>query len=515
MGPEAVFLFRFLLTGVAILLAFLASATWNRRQEAPETTVFAVLLASMAVYSFGYAGELAQTSVAGASRWLDVEYLALPWAGALWLLAACRRHGIKVRASLLFVIPLITFVGHFTNFRNLFYAAPMTMVHRPPFWVLSVERGPLSTLDNAYLLVAFLAGSWLYLSGFRHASPLYRKQALIMLLGSVVPFAGYFLFYFGLSPWGLDITPIALSITCGMLYYGIFHCGVFDLAPLARALIFDTSRDSVLILDNRDRLLDFNPAASKLLPVLCRKNVGAEVATLLADRPNLANAICGAGNPAEFEVEADGESHFFEVRTWPLFSDSMAFGRGRLGRAVVLAEVTAQVHLREELRRYAETDALTGLANRRRFHQALETECMRFGRGEAPFSVLMIDLDFFKEVNDQFGHPAGDAVLVAVAKRLLVTLRKTDLLARYGGEEFSVLLPETPCEGAGVIAERLRLAIGEAPVEVDGVPIALTVSVGVASHAGEGEPDPLLLLKKADLALYRAKTAGRDRVEVA
>ena len=112
MGPEVVVLVRFLLTGVAVLLAFIVALTWSRRREAPEATTFAVLVASMAVYSFGYAGEVAQSSIGSAVFWLHVEYLALPWAGGLWVLAACQHNGIRVRKPLLFIIPAITFVGH-------------------------------------------------------------------------------------------------------------------------------------------------------------------------------------------------------------------------------------------------------------------------------------------------------------------------------------------------------------------------------------------------------------------
>jgi diguanylate cyclase (GGDEF)-like protein len=514
MGPDAVVLARFLLTGVALLLVFLATVTWNRRKEAPEATTFAILVFSMAIYTFGYAGELAQTTVEAAQHWLDVEYLALPWAGGLWVLAACRHNGIKVRTPLLFVIPIITFIGHYTNFRNLFYTAPMTLIHRGPFWVLNMPRGPLSTLDNAYLMVAFLAGAWVYFSAYRNASPLFKKQALIMVLSSFVPIIGYFLFLADLSPWGLDITPITLTITCGLLYYGIFHCGVFDLAPLARTLIFNTIRDAVLILDTRDRLLDYNPAAAAVFPVLDKKSIGADIEVLFFATPGLTSALSGAENTLEFELVTEGNSESFEIRTWPLFSDSLAFGPGRLGRAVIFADVTAQVRLREELRRRAETDPLTGVANRRRFHQALEVECIRFTRGHAPLSLLMIDLDHFKDINDRYGHPSGDAVLLAIAQRLMLSLRKTDLLARYGGEEFSILLPETRIEGAGVIAERIRVAVCQAPVEVDGELIPISVSVGVASHANNREVDPQILLKKADLALYRAKAMGRNRVEV-
>ena len=513
MGIDFVVLARFLLTGIALLLGFLAAITWNRRKDAPEATIFAVLVASMAVYTFGYAGEIAQTTVTDARRWLDVEYLALPWAGALWVLAACRHNGLKGRTPLLFVIPVITFIGHYTNFRNLFYTAPMFLSHREPFWVLTVQRGPLSLLDNAYLMVSFLAGSWIYLSGLRNASSLFRKQAIVMVLGSFLPFAGYFLYLSNLSPWGLDITPITLGVTCLFLYYGIFHCGIFDLAPLARNLIFNSMRDAVLILDTKDRLLDFNPAAKDLLPVLNKRNLGTEVVPMLAGTPGFAGAVRRAEEHAEVRV-GDEDARFYEVRTWPLFHSSPSAAARPVGRTVIFAEVTDKVRLREELRGRAETDPLTGIANRRRFHQSLEIECLRFTRSHFPLSVLMIDLDFFKDVNDEYGHPVGDAVLRIVAQILLLSLRKTDLLARYGGEEFAVLLPETRVEGARVIAERIRRTVFEKPIVADGCEIRVSVSVGIASQVADSEAVPETLLKKADRALYRAKALGRNRVEV-
>jgi diguanylate cyclase (GGDEF)-like protein len=513
MGIDVVVLARFLLTGIALLLAFLAAITWNRRQDAPEAATFAVLVASMAVYTFGYAGEVVQTTTIAARHWLDVEYLALPWAGGLWVLAACRHNGLKGHAPLLFLVPFITFAGYYTNFMNLFYTAPMEMARRGPFSVMVVHRGPLSTLDNAYLMVCFLAGTWIYLSGLRHASSLFRRQAVVLVLSSLLPFVGYFVYLAGLSPWGLDITPITLGVTCALIYYGIFHCGIFDLAPLARNMIFNSMRDAVLILDTRDRLLDFNPAAKALFPILNKRNLGTEVVPMLAGAPIFAKAIGDAEERTEVAV-GDAELESYEVRTWPLFTASSNAASRLVGRAVIFADVTAQVRLREELRGRAETDPLTGVANRRRFYHALEVECLRFTRNHLPLSVMMIDLDYFKEVNDQYGHLAGDAVLRIVAQLLLLCLRKTDLLARYGGEEFAVLLPETPIEGAEVIAERIRQTICQKPIVAEGFPIQVSVSVGLASHADEREATPEILLKKADLALYRAKASGRNRVEV-
>jgi len=166
----------------------------------------------------------------------------------------------------------------------------------------------------------------------------------------------------------------------------------------------------------------------------------------------------------------------------------------------------------DRLRRRSLTDPLTGLANRRHFVQALATEVARSRRYGAPLTVLLIDIDYFKRVNDRFGHAAGDGALATVANGLRSSCRQTDLPARYGGDEFALLLPETTAERGLLFAERLAAVLRTAPPNVEGAP-ALTLSIGVAEGARGENADQLL--KRADEALYQAKDAGRNRTVLA
>jgi diguanylate cyclase (GGDEF)-like protein len=156
------------------------------------------------------------------------------------------------------------------------------------------------------------------------------------------------------------------------------------------------------------------------------------------------------------------------------------------------------------------TDVLTGVKNRRSFDLTLEEECMRAQSRHATASLLMIDVDNFKGFNDSFGHPAGDEVLVAVARLLQSELRNSDFLFRYGGEEFTVILPDTSRKGAFVLAERFRRIVQRAPWSKR----PITISIGVAA-TNETVTSPNELLQAADGALYRAKQAGRNRVSMA
>lgn len=159
---------------------------------------------------------------------------------------------------------------------------------------------------------------------------------------------------------------------------------------------------------------------------------------------------------------------------------------------------------------YATLDALTNLNNRRQFETRLGQEISITKRQNNPLCAMMIDIDFFKKVNDTYGHAAGDEVLRTVASIIKEQLRESDIPARYGGEEFAVLLPFTKIEEAQIVGERLRKAVEAHPVRVDNVEIAVTISMGLAEYnrVETGEE----LFERADKALYEAKKGGRNRV---
>ncbi len=187
-------------------------------------------------------------------------------------------------------------------------------------------------------------------------------------------------------------------------------------------------------------------------------------------------------------------------------------------QSLVEERTAALERLNQELQRLTATDGLTGVANRRRFDEALEHEWRRAIRANAPLACIMIDIDHFKAFNDRYGHLQGDACLRQIAHALVSTVRRAgDIVARYGGEEFAVVLPATTLVGAKLVAEQLRTDVVKLKIQHDASATGphVTISLGVASTVPRQGVAPATLVAAADRALYQAKRSGRNCVELA
>lgn len=219
----------------------------------------------------------------------------------------------------------------------------------------------------------------------------------------------------------------------------------------------------------------------------------------------------GACHSFTYSLEQEGANvQWFEARMVPLED-----GSEEPSRVVWIdRDITRQKQLYEQVEQLANTDALTGLANRRYFFETAQAFLDRHASDQALCAFILIDIDHFKEVNDGFGHLAGDEVLNKVAARLAQQVRSSDMVARYGGEEFAVFLPYTSREEAEVIATRLCQAIKREPFPLGETLIPLSISVGLVSAWVSSDLQIDQMIERADGALYAAKQAGRNTVRV-
>lgn len=211
----------------------------------------------------------------------------------------------------------------------------------------------------------------------------------------------------------------------------------------------------------------------------------------------------------------DGRRIWVSDISYPWFDDSGAI-IGSVGSLRDISDrIAAENKVKEELKRIANTDPLTGISNRRVFFEKSEEELKRIKRGHGQFSMLLLDIDHFKKINDTYGHDVGDFVLIEVTKVIKQCLREIDIPARLGGEEFGIFLPETGAQGAFHVAERVRSTIAKHSFMADAkqnCPIGCTVSIGITTAQFDDDMDATRMYKMADTRLYIAKNSGRNQV---
>lgn len=286
---------------------------------------------------------------------------------------------------------------------------------------------------------------------------------------------------------------------------------------------FNLSLDMICIAGVDGRFKHVNPAFERCLGYRPEELVGRPFLDFVHpdDREPTereAAAIPDGNGTVHFRnryFDREGEVHWLEWTSAPLRDEGLIYAVAR--------DVTERKELEQELERLSQRDPLTGLFNRRRFEEELRRQLAytrRYGKGGA---LLMLDLDRFKQINDELGHAAGDEALRHVAELLRENLRASDtvardvdpMVARLGGDEFVVLLPEADRQGAQTVAERLAAVIGGSPLDVDGRAVELRASIGVATFDEDGIPAEQELLAAADRAMYLAKASGGDGAKLA
>ena len=270
-----------------------------------------------------------------------------------------------------------------------------------------------------------------------------------------------------------------------------------------RALI-NLAPDAILVIAADHTVLSANPAAAKIFGIDDGDGiVGWHISRILPG----ASAMFEADRGAQ-EVRGDSVG----LRDGVLFPVSLSMARLDAQRVMVMAtDITERVRLTQELQELARTDPLTGLANRRAFIDAADSEFHRGKRSNTLSAILMIDIDHFKQINDRYGHEVGDSGLIRLAMTLKTMIRASDFPARFGGEEFVLLLTDVDKSGAVDMAERIRLAISECVIQSQDRSFHMTVSIGVSLFSKQ-DSNWSDALRRADQGMYQAKNLGRNMV---
>lgn len=523
-----------LLNLISVVVAlFVAVISWQRRRTSGGLTLF-LLMVAVAQWGLFSAVEIAAQTIPEKIFWSKIAYIGTLTSPVFFLLFALdytgKRKWLSFQSTSLFlIIPVLTFLLALTNEHhgqiwNSFTPHPENPMilqygHGPLFWV--------GVFGYGYLCI--LIASILLLRAALNLPHTYRQQSVALLLASVFPWGGNLFYLSGLHLLqGIDLTPISFSITGMISAYAIFRFRLLDLVPVARDVLIEIMQDGVIVLDSKNRLLDINPSALKMIGKDQKSIIGSPVTVVFDEQIKM---IQHTDPSSVFHLQipwGDHKESILDIHVVPITSMPHTYA----GRLMTLRDVTQQKKIESELqeanerlrvqiseinelqhtlREQAIRDPLTGLYNRRFLNEILELELVRAERENQTVSLVMLDLDRFKDFNDTYGHSAGDEMLRELGELLRTQTRQGDFACRYGGEEFVIVMPGAPLDAALKRAEEWRLQFGRANIPHGNRKLRSTFSAGIATfpiHADTSET----LLQSADEAMYNAKSCGRNRV---
>ena len=481
-------------------------------------------------WAFGYAMSITLVDTHWKIFFYNAAQFGPDFSPIFWLFLILEHTGYKhiLRKKWLytvFILPVITTILMWTNdWHHLLRKAIMVNSINETTTYISTQRGPWYVIESVYAYIIIVIGFVFLIRFFKWSSS--RRQTAILLVGFLLPIASNLLDLFNLNPLKpFGATSICFSITGLILAWGLFHERLLDITPIARNKVLENIGDGVIVLDALNRIVDINPAAQYIFAGEDHliSFTGKPISDFIPGWPE-----CDPNTQADKKLQMtlgfEQERKIFSVTLSCLFDPSGTL----MGWVAIFHDITEEKEvnerlrdqleeinqLQDQLREQALRDPLTNCFNRRYLDETLARESSRADRDDHKVGLVMLDIDHFKLVNDQYGHKLGDQVLQALGKLLQEKVRLGDIVCRYGGEEFLIVFPGISLaalrERAQAISRQISSLIVSAP---SGEGISITISAGAALYPEHGE-NIEEVLNHADEALYTAKRAGRNTVRL-
>ena len=502
---------------VAVILTQFFAAYFFSKGKNSYRKIFSAFILCVGVYLFGYLMIINSSNLQELIFWNQIQYLGLPFISVLWLTVALLYtktiYTLSRRMTVvLFFVPVITFFIRLTNsWHHLFYTN-WGVKQFFGFYSLHMERGFWYFVHISHTILCLFLTIIIYYLGYRKKMSGYTKpQFMVFFFASLLPLIGIILILFAYDKWIIDYSALIMPISILIIGYGILKYDFLEIKALARETVFENSLDGMMILESGLRLIDYNQAAKDFFKALNISLDNYPIEHLFNQEPELLE-IFKSETTQEFSVMIDGEERFFEISALPLGIPHDR--KTRMFKSI--RDITEKKKVQEKLTILATIDSLSGLYNRAEFMKLAQRELSLAKRHNKRSSLLMIDVDHFKNINDTFGHAAGDEVIRKMGNTIMTSFRKTDFAGRLGGEEFAVLLRDTSLDEAKGAAKKFLETVSRIKVIYEQQEISFTVSIGVAAIYVDINNSSSIedILKKADDALYKAKAKGRNCVAV-
>lgn len=479
------------------------------RGKSSYSRVLGILSLSLQIYLLGYLLELNAASLEEMFFWNQIQYFGIPFFPVLWLMVSMLYTGNGAymkgwRSLALFAVPITTFVIRLTNGSHHLYYSQVELKVFDQIQLMLLIKGPWYLVQMAYVLFALVLCSWFYFKRYRGSIGEERIQFRLLLIASILPYLSLVLGTFNFGNLGIDYTALILPPCVFLINVALTQYNFLDIKSLAWERIFQHSETGMLLMNKTLQILDYNPACSQYFLWFGVQLKKEYVSELLRDQPKLLKGILD-GDDDIYTQQIEGETRFFSLKT-----NSVHNNKAVVGYLMTIEDVTEREMMKGKLIEMANTDELSGLKNRRSFNEYAKAYFERALRYGDTLTILMMDIDHFKKINDVYGHHVGDQVIKAFAGTLQRIFRGTDVIGRMGGEEFAVIMINTTPEQGLEKAEQFRIEIAKEPIQIEGQAVSVTVSIGIAELDTKSQTIDQVI-NHADQALYEAKMGGRNQ----
>jgi len=499
----------------SLIIASLIIISWPyRRSDTGQGFLF--LMGCAFLWTVAFTLETATPSLQGKLFFVTIEFLGIAFLPAAWLCLILAFTGKSCPPDLKILIlflPILTSLVIWTNpLHHWFIGQPKIIIEGMPFPVLFLDyqfwfyaiHAPTGYL---YLLISLI----ILMQYIMRAAPIYKVQARILLIAILLPSITDVLYVLGFSPVKYyNYTTAVFSLSGILLLWTLFQFRFLDLLPLARDRIIEDLQDCIFVLDHKKRIVYHNQAALRKFK-LSSQVIGIPINLIRNEMFQSIHEML-ENNQARMDISIGDEAHF-DLSIAPVYN-RQGF---QIGQIITAHDITERVQRFNQVHTLSIQDSLTGVLNRRHFITVCNRELERIKNSKlASAAVVMVDLDAFKQVNDTYGHAAGDKLLVAFADVIQPLLRKYDLFGRLGGDEFAIFLHDVTPSAAVEIIGRVSEAIHDMQTPFNGKLISFTASFGIihTRQVNLSQLDIEILLNLADQALYQGKGLGKNYIQL-
>ena len=496
---------------IALALSLFIGVYALFRSQSSKRNYFLLMQTLIIVYLAGYLLELTSTMVGEAFTAVRVLYIGGFFVAPLALFFVAdycniKIHPLFVKTPMLLLSLASVLAMWTTNIHGLVYVD--YSFDRAVTNHLVFTPGLLYYLMRVFPIFCMFMTLAILLSRIRKWKNKYRKRLLIFLYCALIPSVSETAYLIsiiaGINIHHINFTPHSLAAMSFFLYLGVMRFNIFEIISSATVSAMDYIKEGFILVDDDNNYLSSNPAALEMFPDITHLSKGVAVFYLRDWPEELETTENGS---VEFSIKGK-ELKYFRASVSPVYTKSQAL----VAKIIIFSDTTDSVILMKELESAASNDGLTGLYNRKHFSQLADADIKRAFRMKQSVYAGLLDIDYFKKINDTYGHHAGDIVLKETAGIIRQTIRSYDLVGRYGGEEFSFLISDMEPREVLKLVERIRENMEKHGTAYEGKTIKATCSIGLTKFV---EGDTLeSALKKADVALYAAKNAGRNQVKI-